>query len=44
MMGYSQIITFSIIAEVLTIDSEDEWFGYCNKNMSGLLQKVLYWV
>jgi len=32
-MSDSEIITLSIVAELLTIDSENAWFGFCKKNM-----------
>ncbi|SHJ38398.1 hypothetical protein SAMN02745176_03408, partial [Lutispora thermophila DSM 19022] len=32
-MSDSEIITLSIVAELLTIDSENAWLGFCKKNM-----------
>ncbi|SNT22695.1 Transposase DDE domain-containing protein [Anaerovirgula multivorans] len=32
----SEIITISIVGELLTIDSENAWFGFCKKNLSDL--------
>jgi hypothetical protein len=29
----SEIITISIVGELLTIDSENAWFNFCKKNM-----------
>ena len=38
-MSDSEIITISIVGELLTIDSEKAWFGFCNKNMRDLFPK-----
>lgn len=35
----SEIITISIVGELLTIDSEKAWFGFCKKNMRDLFLK-----
>lgn len=36
----SEIITTSIVGELLTIDSENAWFGFCIKNMKDLFPKL----
>ena len=36
----SEIITISIVGELLTIDSENAWFGFCKKNMKDLFPKL----
>lgn len=38
-MSDSEIITISIIDELLTIDSEKAWFGFCKKNLRDLFPK-----
>jgi hypothetical protein len=38
-MSDSEIITISIVGELLTIDSEKAWFGFCKKNMRDLFPK-----
>lgn len=38
-MSDSEIITISIIGELLTIDSEKAWFGFCKKNLRDLFPK-----
>jgi len=38
-MSDSEIITFSIVGELLTIDSEKAWFGFCIKNLRDLFPK-----
>jgi hypothetical protein len=38
-MSDSEIITISIVGELLTIDSEKAWFGFCKKNMKDLFPK-----
>ena len=38
-MSDSEIITISIVGELLTIDSEKAWFGFCKKNMRGLFPR-----
>ncbi len=35
----SEIITISIVGELLTIDSENAWFSFCKKNMKDLFPK-----
>lgn len=35
-MSDSEIITLSIVGELLTIDSEKAWFHYARKNLTGL--------
>lgn len=35
----SEIITISIVGELLTIDSENAWYGFCKKNMKDLFPK-----
>jgi len=32
----SEIITISLVGELLTIDSEKAWFGFCTKNLNDL--------
>jgi hypothetical protein len=39
-MSDSEIITISIVGELLTIDSEKAWFGFCKKNMRDLFPKL----
>jgi hypothetical protein len=39
-MSDSEIITLSIVAELLTIDSENAWFGFCQKNMRDLFPRL----
>jgi len=39
-MSDSEIITISIVGELLTIDSEKAWFGFCKKNMELVLSSV----
>ncbi len=34
-----EIITISLVSELLTIDSEKAWFGFCTKNFSNLFPK-----
>lgn len=36
-MSDSEIITISIVGELLTIDSEKAWFGFCKENMRDIL-------
>ncbi len=36
----SEIITISIVGELLTIDSENAWFNFCKKNMKDLFPKL----
>lgn len=38
-MSDSEIITISIVGELLTIDSEKAWFGFCKKNLRDLFPK-----
>lgn len=38
-MSDSEIITISLVGELLTIDSEKAWFGFCKKNMRDLFPK-----
>lgn len=38
-MSDSEIITISIVGELLTIDSEKAWFGFCKKNMRDLFPR-----
>lgn len=38
-MSDSEIITINIVGELLTIDSEKAWFGFCKKNMRDLFPK-----
>ncbi|MDU2236826.1 MAG: IS982 family transposase [Fusobacterium periodonticum] len=38
-MSDSEIITLSLIGELLTIDSEKAWFGFCRKNLTDLFPK-----
>lgn len=35
----SEIITIGIVGELLTIDSEKAWFGFCRKNLRDLFPK-----
>lgn len=35
----SEIITISIVGELLTIDSENAWFGFCKKNLKDLFPR-----
>ena len=35
----SEIITISIVGELLTIDSENAWYNFCKKNMKDLFPK-----
>jgi IS5 family transposase len=35
----SEIITISIVGELLTIDSEKAWLGFCGRNLRGLFPK-----
>ncbi|ADL50472.1 IS982 family transposase [Clostridium cellulovorans] len=35
-MTDSEIITISLVGELLTIDSEKAWFGFCSKNLRDL--------
>ena len=39
-MSDSELITLSIVAELLTIDSENAWFGFYNKNMRDLFPRL----
>jgi len=39
-MRDSKIITLSIVAELLTIDSENAWFGFCKKNITDLFPRL----
>ena len=39
-MSDSEIITLSIVAELLTIDSENAWLGFCKKNMRDLFPRL----
>lgn len=39
MMSDSEIITLSLVGELLTIDSEKAWFGFCRKNLIDLFPK-----
>lgn len=41
-MSDSEIITISIIGELLTIDSEKAWLGFCKKNMRDLFPKFCH--
>lgn len=36
----SEIITISIVGELLTIDSENAWFNFCKKNLRDLFPKL----
>ncbi|SHF60662.1 transposase, IS4 family [Desulforamulus putei DSM 12395] len=36
----SEIITISIVGELLTIDSENAWFSFCKKNMKDLFPRL----
>lgn len=36
----SEIITISIVGELLTIDSENAWYNYCKKNFNDLFPKL----
>lgn len=36
----SEIITISIVGELLTIDSENAWYNFCKKNMKDLFPKL----
>lgn len=36
----SEIITISIIGELLTIDSENAWYNYCRRNLNDLFPKL----
>lgn len=38
----SEIITISIVGELLTIDSENAWYGFCKKNMKDLFPKLCH--
>jgi len=38
-MSDREIITMSIVGELLTIDSEKAWFGFCKKNMRDLFPR-----
>ena len=38
-MSDSEIITISIIGELMTIDSEKAWFNFCKKNLRDLFPK-----
>jgi len=38
-MSDSEIITISVVGELLTIDSEKAWFGFCKKNLTDLFPK-----
>ncbi|MDK2801175.1 MAG: hypothetical protein PWQ70_2794 [Clostridiales bacterium] len=38
-MSDSEIITISIVGELLTIDSEKAWLGFCKKNMRDLFPR-----
>jgi hypothetical protein len=38
-MSDSEIIAISIVGELLTIDSEKAWFGFCKKNMRDLFPR-----
>lgn len=38
-MSDSEIITISIVGELLTIDSEKAWFGFCKKNLRDLFPR-----
>lgn len=35
----SEIITISIVGELLTIDSEKAWLGFCKKNLNDLFPR-----
>ena len=39
-MSDSEIITLSIVGELLSIDSENAWFGFCKKNMRDLFPRL----
>ena len=36
----SEIITISIVGEILTIDSEKAWLGFCEKNLKDLFPRL----
>lgn len=36
----SEIITISIVGELLTIDSENAWYNYCSKNLNDLFPNL----
>jgi len=36
----SEVITISIVGELLTIDSEKAWLGFCKKNLKDLFPKL----
>lgn len=38
-LSYSEIITISIVGELLTIDSEKSWVRFCRKNITDLFPK-----
>lgn len=38
-MSDSEIITISIVGELLTIDSEKAWFSFCKKNLTDLFSR-----
>ena len=38
----SEIITISIIGELLSIDSEKAWFNFCKKNLTDLFPRFCY--
>lgn len=38
-MHDSEIITIALVGELLTIDSENAWIGYCKKNLRQLFPK-----
>jgi len=38
-MSDSEIITICIVGELLTIDSDKAWLGFCKKNMRDLFPK-----
>lgn len=40
LLSDSEIITISIIGELLTIDSENAWYNYCKKNFNDLFPKL----
>ena len=41
-MSDSEIITISLVGELLTIDSEKAWFGFCKKNMRDLFPRFCH--
>lgn len=40
-MSDTEIITISIVGELMSVDSQRAWYGFCRKNLSDLFPPVL---